>query len=168
MGQAPATCLFTGTPFSAYAPRPTVPTSPRGTAFKRVIATCSATSVTSWCAPALVRRRGRERPQTPGPAAHTERGDLHGFAPSPGPLLRRLPGRRSRLGPRQLADGLHAPRAHALRVRRLRLHLRQGADRGTLLRPAALPAGGWPEAANRRPTCRVSGMPSPMKWCVAS
>ncbi len=168
MSQAPATSLFSGTPLSAGVRRPTVPTSPRGTMYARVAGTYSAMSVTSWCAPALVRRRGRECPRTSGPAAHTERGDLHGFAPTPGRLLRRLSGGRARPGPQQLADGLHAPRAHALRVHGMRLHLQKGADRGATLRPEALPAGRWPVAANRRPTCRVSDMAFPVTWRVAS
>ena len=32
-------------------------------------------------------RWSRVRPRTPGPAAHVERGDIHGFPPSPDPLL---------------------------------------------------------------------------------
>lgn len=43
------------------------------------------------------------------PAVRTERGDIHGFAPSSGPLLRRLLDRRARPGQRQLVDGFLAP-----------------------------------------------------------
>lgn len=117
--------------------------------------------------PALM-RQSRVLSRTPGPAAHIERGEIHGFASSSGPLLRGLSGWGSRPGPRQLVDGLSASGAQALRVRGLRLHVREGVDRGAAFRSAALSARCEQEAADRSSARRVSGAPSAMGWDVAS
>ena len=142
-----------------------VPDAQPGTASLRAIAVLNAASLAAHGRPALV-RRGWECPRTPSPAARIKQGEVLGFAPSSGPALRRLHVRRSRPGPRQLADRLPAPGAQALRVRGLRLHLREGVDRGAAFRPAALPAGPSPETTNRSQARRVSANPAVTDWSV--
>lgn len=143
-------------PFVRRGLRLAVPAALSGTVPWRVIVVSSTASVVVRGGSALARRRGRVCPRSPGPAACTERGDLDGFASSPGSLLRRVSGRRPRSGQRQLANGFHASGAPVLHVRGLRLHLREGAHRGAAFRPATPSSGRRPEAANQRPARRMT------------
>jgi hypothetical protein len=96
----------------------------------------------------------------------TEGGDVHGFASSPDALLRRLSVRRARSRQRQLANGLPAPGAAAVRVRRLRLHVSEGAGRVPAFRSAAPQAWrGGPQAAEWGAARRmIGGMSRGVSW----
>lgn len=100
--------------------------------------------------------RGRVRPRTPGPAARAERGDIDGFAPPSGRLLRRLPDRQSRPGTRESVDRFSALGAPVLHVRGLRVHVRHRTHRGGSFRPSAPPTAGQ-ETTNHRQARRMIG-----------
>jgi len=93
-------------------------------------------------------------------ATHSKRGEFRGFAPPTGPLLRRLHQRRPRPGQGQLANRSPALGAVALRVRGLRLHLHQGADRGAEVRPTALSTGRKKKSTGCSATRGVIGQPT--------